>query len=76
MASNHPTIWGFIEALRINQRKQELLLQQYESGIAAPKMKKNYRDRGLRLQRVTENYGKMETLNYLKAIASNLCFKV
>jgi len=65
MAATHPSIWGFIEALRVNQRKQEVLLQQYRSGITAPPPKKVYRDRSLRLKKVAENYGNLETISYL-----------
>eukprot|EP00096_Caligus_rogercresseyi_P011999 TRINITY_DN48_c0_g1_i20.p1 TRINITY_DN48_c0_g1~~TRINITY_DN48_c0_g1_i20.p1 ORF type:complete len:145 (+),score=2.51 TRINITY_DN48_c0_g1_i20:652-1086(+) len=70
----NPTIWKFIETLKMEQGKNALLVEQYLGGTEPPTKKKIYKNSSLRLQRICNNYGDYETTDYLKGIAYNLSY--
>ncbi|QQP58582.1 Uncharacterized protein FKW44_003950 [Caligus rogercresseyi] len=74
VGSCHPTIWKFIDTLKKEQAKNEIIINQYLSGEEPPRQKKKYKNTALRLQRVTNNYHECEIMDYLRGIAYNLSF--
>lgn len=68
--ATNPIIGSFINELKEEQTKTELLISQIESGlIIANKQRKAYRNRHERLRTIVLNYDANHKLQYLKNIA-------
>jgi hypothetical protein len=72
---NNPTIFTFIEKLKVEQGVNELQIQHLLAGQLLPEGKKTYKDCALRIQSVVAQYAVRERLDYLLGIARNLQFQ-
>ena len=68
MQCSHPTMWRFIEGLRRDQAVQLASFLQGAAGSQHPS-ERRYRVLSERVQRAIANYGKIDVLTYLRAIA-------
>lgn len=69
--SAHPTIFKLIDALKLEQSKNEMLLGQINSGVGPPHKRVKYRDNDERMKRIVMNYKTMPLSHFLKGISSN-----
>ena len=72
IGTSHPTIWKFLNILKKEQAKNEVIIEQYISGLQEPHCKKKYKDSALRIQRLVNDYENRELFDYLRGIAHNL----
>lgn len=72
---NHPSIWKFINMLKLEQSKNEIILQQFLSQCdAGLPTKKRYLDQWDRISKIVLSYNNMDSLEFLEAIALNIIF--
>lgn len=69
---SHPTLYKFINFLRMDENFQSLKISQIESGHTSRNKKKKYSDLDARLQSIVRNYTIHSVMNYLENIAKNL----
>jgi hypothetical protein len=74
VSCNHPTIWKFINALKLEQSRNDLMIEQFIAGRVAPPPKKKYRDCAQRIIQVVSSYNQQNLLDYLRGIAHNYNF--
>jgi hypothetical protein len=74
VSCNHPTIWKFINALKLEQSRNDLMVEQFIAGRVAPPPKKKYRDCAQRITQVVGSYSQLDLLDYLRGIAHNYNF--
>lgn len=74
LSCNHPTIWKFIKALKTEQAKNDLCVEQSLAGQQPPLGRKKYRDCAQRITRIVEQYGQIDIVDYLRGLAHNFNF--
>jgi hypothetical protein len=74
VGGHHPTIWKFFKALKLEQSKNEMVVEQYLAGQAPPAGKKKYRDCAARIQRIVAQYDDLDPIDFLRALAHNFNF--
>ena len=69
----HPAIFSFIEKLRLEQRKNEFLIEGYLAGNPPPFKKSVYQQVALRIKKAAQDYlVAPSVLMYLRGTAHNL----
>lgn len=71
---SHPVIWKFIECLKMEQARNELLIEKYISGESGPPQKKKVRKTEDLLKLLVSGYivnDDFDNLKYLKSVAYN-----
>ena len=72
---HHPSIWKFLNFLKLEQAKNEVLLVQMLSGVdEGPKPKKKYVDLWYRIEKIVNNYDDTDRIEFLQAVAQNTKF--
>jgi hypothetical protein len=74
VSCNHPTILKFINALKFEQSRNDLMVEQFIAGRVASPPKKKYRDCAQRITQVVGSYIQLDLLDYLRGIAHNYNF--
>lgn len=74
IAGYHPTIWKFFEALKLEQSKNEMAMEQFLAGQQAAPGKKKYRDCAARIQHIVQQYGQIDGIDYLRGLCHNFGF--
>ena len=74
LSCHHPTVWKFIKALKMEQAKNNLGVEQALAGQQQPLGRKKYRDCAQRIARIVSQYGQIDTLDYLRGLAHNFNF--
>lgn len=65
---NHPTMWKFLDYLRLDMTKQKMLLMHGAAGAIQP-AKKKYLKIKERVERTVASYGQTNVVMYLKALS-------
>lgn len=70
----HPSLWKFIDLIKLEQSKNELILNQIYGGVDVPHKKQIYKNMDTKLKRIVSNFNKDDLLNFLKGISSTFNF--
>lgn len=71
---SHPIIWKFIDILKMEQARNELIIEKYNAGEEGVPQKKKYKDRIACLKSVIAGYKNdnlFDHIKYLKSVAYN-----
>ncbi|CAK9289960.1 unnamed protein product [Gordionus sp. m RMFG-2023] len=71
LSSHHPSIWKFLDALRLEQSLTEAKIEQYISGTQPPRSRKMYRDTAENIILIVSDYVNRPINDYLRGIAYN-----
>ncbi|CAK9289826.1 unnamed protein product [Gordionus sp. m RMFG-2023] len=71
LLSHHPSIWKFLDALRLQQSLTEAKIEQYISGTQPPRSRKGYRDTAEYIILIVSDYVNRPINDYLRGIACN-----
>ena len=71
LAVKHPTIWKFIDSLRVIQKSRDQMYERAICGMSPPKKLKKYSDADQRIKRLVMDFGKLTPNEYLRAVATN-----
>lgn len=74
MGCHHPSLWKFINVLRLEQNRNEVTLEQHLAGQPAAPKKKKYRDCDVRIATIVARYEDTGSIDYLRAVAHNFNF--
>lgn len=74
IGAQHPSVWKFIEKLKMEQARTTVTIEQHIAGTEGPPPKKKYKDCALRIKKIVDDVENREILDYLKGIAHNLSF--
>ena len=69
-----PTIWKFIESLKMVQKGRDAFYESLVAGRQAPEKLKKYRD-DLRLQEMVKSFDSTKKLEFLRGVAYNYQMK-
>ncbi len=70
----HPTLWKFIEKLKVVQQHQDKIIEGLVAGGPPPAQRRKYVDLNLRLLTVVRDFQNRQPIDYLRGIAHNLSF--
>jgi hypothetical protein len=75
VSCSHPSIWSFIEKLRLEQSRNEFKIRQLLSGGPGVRSKKIYKDVATRIAKIVSQYGQRSLEDYLDGIAMNFAYQ-
>ena len=76
MGASHPTIWKFIDGIKLEQSLNEMKIEQYLAGDDPPPPRKKYKDCSERILKKVQNYQNHDKISHLRGIAHNLTLNV
>lgn len=76
IGANHPTIWKFIDALKMEQNMNEAKIEQFIAGHQPNAGKRIYKETAARIKTIVADYNQRPILDYLRGIAHNLSLQV
>ena len=68
----HPSIWEFIDTLKLDASHNRMLIAQMLAGAAPPPQKRVYRDANARIATLVQGYNNGNTTPFLRGISYNL----
>lgn len=68
---DHPSIWKFIDGIRMVQKGRDAFFERFIRGDAPPIKRRKYVLADQRIKRIVENYPRRNILEYLRGIAHN-----
>lgn len=68
---DHPTLWKFIDGLRVVQKSIDQIYEEFVRGDPAPKKRKKYQRADARLLTIVEDFENRQITEYLRGIANN-----
>ena len=71
MSSYHPTIWKFLKALKLEQARNDVCIEQRLAGQQPPPSRPAYRDCSERIVSIVTQYDTTDLLDYLRGLAHN-----
>lgn len=71
LSCSHPTIWKFLNTLKSEQSRNEMVYEKMIAGEEALPQKKKYKNHTDQLKKLVSNYKKTDTMVYLKGLAYN-----
>lgn len=71
LSCSHPTIWKFLNILKAEQSRNEMMFEKIIAGEEGLPQKKKYKNHTDQLIKVITNYKKIDNMTYLKGIAYN-----
>ena len=74
--ANHPTIWKFIDALKIEQNTNEIKIEQYLAGQRPNPSRRIYKEAAERIKNIVMDYTNRLILDYLRGVGHNLSLQV
>lgn len=74
VGGHHPTIWKFISSLKLEQSRNEAVIEQYLAGQEPPTGKKKYPDCAKRIERIVATYDQVDLIDYLRGLSHNFNF--
>ena len=74
VGGHHANIWKFLKALKLEQSKNEMVIEQYLAGQQPPPGRRKYRDCAGRIRGIVDQYGQIDTIDYLRGLAHNFNF--
>ena len=76
IGADHPSLWKFIEKLKLEQSHTEFRLNQAAAGVQPAAKRLKYRDLNARLITKVREYNPNSLADYLIGIAHNISFHV
>ena len=76
LGASHPTIWKFIDGIKLEQSLNEMKIEQYLAGDDPPPPRKKYKDCSERILKKVQNYQNHDKISHLRGIAHNLTLNV
>ena len=76
IGANHPTIWKFIDALKMEQNMNEAKIEQYIAGQQPNAVRRKYKETAARIKIIIADYNQRPLLDHLRGIAHNLSLQV
>lgn len=75
LSCSHPVIWKFIDTIKMEQAKNEFIIEKYNAGEDGPPQKKKYKNQQACLKSVVAGYNgndnSFDNMLYLKSLAYN-----
>ena len=68
----HPSIWEFIDTLKLDASHNRMLIAQMLAGAAPPPQKRVYRDVNARIATLVQGYNNRNIIPFLRGISYNL----
>ena len=72
VSSHYPTIWKFLDALKREQRLQDIHIAKLRAGSQTMKSSKKFLDSNERLKKLVATFDQYSVLEYLRAVAHDL----
>lgn len=70
--SYHPSIWKFIDAIRMDEKQNRKKIEELIAGHEPPAKRKCYKDTAANISRIVREYSGRNLIDYLRGIAHNL----
>lgn len=67
---SHPTMWKFLNVLKSEQSKNEMVFEKIIAGEEELPQKKKYKNHSDQLRKIITNYKKIDNMSYLKGAAN------
>ncbi|XP_063931856.1 uncharacterized protein LOC135143846 [Zophobas morio] len=71
LSMDHPTLWKFLDTLKIIQKGRDIFYEQLVAGKSPPAKLKKYQDADRRIFKIVESYHQENILEYLRGLSHN-----